>query len=121
MRNVCVNIFSASDADSSNGSKIDANQLVSASFAVRISDTDLDGTIKIQASNDQITSGTPRANFTPTNWVDIPDASVTVTNGVPSASLIVIPNMCFSWVRAVLTQTTPGTGTANVDMNALGV
>ena len=122
MRNVCCTIFSASDVDSSNGMKVDANQLVSASFQVIITDTDLDGTIKIQASNDpQVPSGSARSTFTPTNWSDIPNASVTVTDGVPSAGLIVIPNMAFSWIRAVVTQTTPGSGIATVNMNALGM
>lgn len=121
MRNVCQTIFSASDVGSTNGSQVDANQLVSASFQVRISDTDLAGTIKIQASNDPITSGSARMNFTPTNWSDIPNASVTVTAGVPSAGIILIPNMAFSWIRVSLTQTTPGSGTAVVNMNALGI
>ena len=121
MRNTCVTIYSASDLASGNGDKIDANQLVSASFQVRISDADFAGSIKIQASNDP-TLGVPRANFTPTNWSDIPNAAVTVTAGpVLSAGIILIPNMAFSWIRAVVTQTTPGSGTATVNMNALGI
>ncbi len=122
MRNVCATILSASDVGSTNGAKVDANQLVSASFQVLISDASFAGSVKIQASNDPITSGSNRANFTPTNWSDIPSAAITVTAGpVYSAQMIVIANMCFSWVRAVVTETTPGIGTATVNMNALGI
>lgn len=122
MRNICAQIYSASDATSGNGSKIDANQLVSASFQVIISDADFAGSVKIQYSNDPTGTNSNRVNFTPTNWNDIPSASITITAGpVLSAGAIVIANMCYSYIRAVVTQTTQGTGTAKVNMNALGI
>lgn len=120
MRNVCTNILSANDDVTRTGAKVDANQLVSASFQVLISVADGAGTVKIQASNDP-TLGVPRATFTPTNWSDIPNASVSVTAGVPSAGIILIPNMAFSWVRAVSVQSSAGTGVVSVNMNALGI
>lgn len=120
MRQTQVQILSGSDASSVNGSKFDVNQAVSASFQIIVSDTDLDGTLKLQFSNQICTPQTDRVNFVPTSWQDIPNASVVITNGVP-ASAIVIPNMCFSYIRAVLTQTTPGTGTIQVLMNYLSL
>lgn len=120
MRQAQVLILSGSDAASVNGSKFDVNQAVSASFQIIISDTDLDGTIKLQFSNEICTPQTDRINFVPSNWQDIPNTSVTITSGVP-ASAIVIPNMCFSYIRASLTQTTPGTGTIQVLMNYLSI
>ncbi len=122
MRNVCATILSVSDVGSTNGAKVDANQLVSASFQVLISDASFAGSVKIQASNDPMTADSNRATFIPTHWSDIPNASITVTAGpVLSAQMIVIPNMCFSWIRAVVTETTPGIGVATVNMNALGI
>lgn len=118
MRNTCVSILSAADTATVNGGATDANQIVSASFQSIFGDVTAVGTIKIQASNDP-TLGQPRANFTPTNWTDIPSASAAVAAGV--APLILIPNMAFSWVRAVYTRTSGGSTTVVVNMNALSI
>jgi hypothetical protein len=120
MRQAQVLIFNASNVSSSNGSKIDVNQAVSASFQIINGDTDLAGTIKLQFSNQICEPQTDRFNFVPTSWQDIPNTSVTITAGVP-ASAIVIPNMCFSYIRVVLTQTTPGSSTTQVLMNYLSI
>jgi len=66
------------------------------------------GTVKLQGSNDNITSGT-----TPTNWVDIPSASVAIT----AASQTTIPSQLISYmyVRVVYTFTSlTGTITSKV-------
>ncbi len=103
MRNVNCNILSAVDTSSQNGSQIDSNQLVSASFQAVFGDATAAGTLKIQASNDvaaiQYSSPT---SFTVTNWVDIPNASAAITSG--SSAVITIPNMCYRWIRAVYTR-----------------
>lgn len=120
MRQTQVLIFDADNSVSSNGAKFDVNQAVSASFQIVNGDVDLDGTIKLQFCNQICTPQTDRLNFVPTQWQDIPNASVVVTNGVP-ASAIVIPNMCFSFIRVVLTQTTPGSSSTQVLMNYLSL
>lgn len=122
MRNQCIAILKANDDVSRNGSQIDANQIVSASFQVLITagDTGAAGTVKIQASNDPIPSGS-RPQFVATDWSDIPNASVTVTAGVPSSGIILIPNMAFSFIRAVFVQSSAGTGVVTVNMNSLGI
>ena len=114
MRDLCISILSASDATSQTGAAVDANQLVSASFQSIFGDSAAAGTVKLQASNDAVVAPTQ-----PSNWSDIPSATATVTAGV--APLIVIPNMCFRYVRAVFTQTTPGSSNVTVKMNALGI
>jgi len=118
MRNINCNILSADDDTSQTGSKVDSNQLVSASFSVVFGDGTANGTIKIQASNDPFNARYNAVNnFTPTNWVDIPSMSATITSGSPA--IISIPNMAYRWVRAVWTRTSGGSTTINVNMDAL--
>lgn len=118
MRNAQVPIMTGTDVATKNGTAIDAGQVVSASFQITFSDTDIDGTLKLQACNDRVDNRNA-TNGQLVNWSDIPSASSTVTNGV--AAMIVIPNMAFSFIRAVLTATTPGTGTVTVNMNSLSI
>jgi hypothetical protein len=119
MRNVNVNVLSDTDTSSHNGGKIDSNQLVSASFAIYFGDSAANGTVKVQASNDICDYRNLAADFTPTNWVDIPNASATITSG--SSGLITIPNTCYRWMRVVWTRASGGSSTINVDMDALSV
>ncbi len=101
-----------------NGSAINASQLINASFQTINSDTDVEGTVKIQASNDLPPAG-QLAPFTPTNWSDIPNATSAVAAGV--GPVIVLQNMAYQFVRAVFTKTVDGTGTMSVTMNAQGI
>lgn len=109
--------LAASNASPQNGAAIDANQLVSASFAIYMGDATGTSTVKIQASNDLPTG--LRGTFVPTNWHDIPSASVaTVAN---TKALILIPVISFNYIRVVSTPTVNGSTTVNVSMCALGV
>ncbi len=120
MRDLNFTLVNAvSDAASFNSSKIDCSHVVSASFHIFFSDVAFAGSVKIQASNDPCGYGNLALDFTPSHWVDIPSKSVTATAG--GAFLIEIDYMKFRWVRAVVTQTTPGSGTVsiNVDGKAL--
>jgi len=118
MRVANINILSAVNTGSATGSKIDVNQVVSASFTVVNGDATAAGTVKIQCSNEIVTND-DRAIFVPSagSWVDIPNASSTIASGVGNA--IVIPNMCFSYIRAVFTRSGGGSSTITVNMNAL--
>lgn len=116
MRRLNVTVFSASNA-SGNGSQIDANQLVSASFHAFFSDAAAAGTIKVQASND-IPSDRGQTPFVVTNWVDVPSASVVVASG--ASALITIANSCYGFYRVVWTRT-GGAGTTTVNMEGLSL
>ena len=70
------------------------------------------GTLKFQASNDY----SQAANFTPTNWSDIPSATVTISG--TGAFLIPKTEVCYEYVRLVYTNT--GTGTISIVFKALG-
>jgi len=70
------------------------------------------GTLALQASNDD----SQAANFVPTNWSAIPNATVTVTGN--GSFLIPKTDLCYQWVRLVYTNT--GTGTISVVFKALG-
>lgn len=119
MKNVNCIALSAPDTASADGSQIDANQLVSASFAIIFGDATAAGTVKVQASND-ICNDRYQANaFTVTNWVDIPTQTATITTG--TSALLTIANMSYRWIRVVYTRTSGGSSTIVVNMNALSV
>jgi hypothetical protein len=118
MRNSQVQIMSDVNTGNITGAAQDVNQIVSASFCIVNGDATAAGTVKLQCSND-IVSNHSRVNFTPTNWCDIPNATSTVAAGVGPA--IVIPNMCFSYIRAVYTRSSGGSTTMQVNMNTLSI
>lgn len=70
------------------------------------------GTLKIQASNDEIQG----INTVPTNWSDIPSATIAVSGA--GAFLIPKIDLCYQWVRLVYTNT--GAGTISVVFKAIG-
>lgn len=119
MRQVCTTILSANADATRTGAAWDTNQMVSASFQFATADLTAAGTVKIQMSNDNpAPSGNSINNqFIPTNWSDIPNATSTIVAGVGPG--IVIPNMCFRYVRAVFTRT--GGAAANVKVLANGL
>lgn len=112
MRNVPVQILSAADTGSQTGSSFETQQIYSGSFCPVFGDTSATGTVKIQGSND-IPLG-PVAQFTPTHWNDIPNATSTIAAGVGPA--IVIPALNFQFIRAVFTST--GAGSTTIVVNA---
>lgn len=127
MRNIQATILNEDDDASKTGDAVDAGQLVSASFCAIFGDTDAAGTVKIQCSNwNPAASGyrasadgrTPRVPPEST-WCDVPNATTSITSGVGSA--IVIPNMAFSYIRAVFTSSNAGATTVEVQMNALSM
>ncbi len=101
-----------------NGSAINASQLINASFQTINTDTDVAGTVKIQASNDLPPQG-QLSPYTPTNWSDVPNATSAVVAGI--GPVIILQNMAYQFVRAVFTKSVEGTGTMSVTMNAQGV
>jgi len=121
MRNVNCIVLSAPDTASASGSAIDANQLVSASFQAVFADTSVAGTLQIQASNDIYNDryNFPEGKFQPTNWTNVPSGSATVTAG--ASALILLPQIAYRWLRVVFTESTPGTSTIQVNMNALSM
>jgi len=118
MRNINQNVLSAVDTASQTGGKIDASQLYSASFHAYFGDSGCTGSVKIQASNDPCAFGNDAVNFTPTNWVDIPNTSTNVTSG--GAILITLSQLSYRWLRVAFTYASGGSSTINVNLNALG-
>src|SRR5579859_1322918 len=102
MRKVNSTVLSAVDTASQNGSQIDSNQLISASFQVVFGDATAAGTLKIQASNDICNDQYQPATFTVTNWTDIPNATATIASG--ASALITIYQLSYRWLRAVYTR-----------------
>lgn len=95
-----------------NGPAVFAAQLFYVSFQV-VSPGTSTATYKLQASNDQ---GDKINGFVPTNWFDIPSATVTVA-GAGTAG-IAKTEICYNWIRVV--QTGAGTGAATGNLFGMG-
>lgn len=97
-------VLSSSDGSSANGTVLDTQLWVNASFQIYTGGVADSGTVKIQMSNDPVAAGySPGATLpTPTHWSDIPNASSTVTAGV--AAPITLTNISYRWMRAVYTR-----------------
>jgi len=119
MRNSQPVILNAADTQTQTGSAIWVGQIVVASFIPVFGDSTATGTVKIQASNEAPVG--PPVQYTPSNgsFADIPNATSTIASGVGPA--IVIPAMCFAYVRAVFTYSSGGSSTVKVEMNQSGV
>lgn len=123
MKNSSVTILSGPSTGNITGIAYNVGQIVSASFVPASgADATIAGTVKLQCSNDNpnsIGKGTQLGTaFVPTNWADIPNATSTIAAGAGPA--IVVPNMCFFFIRAVFTRT-GGTSSFQVIMNQLSV
>lgn len=105
-----VNVLSAADTSSQTGSAINVQGGVMASFVPVFGDVSANGTIKIQASNDIVPVG-----GTPSNWVDITNATSSIASGVGPA--IMLSYMCYAWIRVVYTRSSGGSTTISVNMN----
>ena len=96
------NVTAASNAT---GPTIDSSFLLFSSTMIIVTGT-VTGIVKLQGSNDY---GNSQSNFTPTNWVDIPNATVTLAS---ANAYIPTTQMCYNWVRVVFVAGGTGTVTA---------
>jgi len=126
MRNSQVTILSAPDTASQTSIAYDAGQMIAASFVAAFGDVTAVGTLQIQGSNDNPAISGYRqgaadgsVHFVPTNWANIPNATSVVAAGVAPA--ILIPAMCFSYIRAVYTHSSGGSSTILINMNQLSL
>ncbi len=119
MRNVNKTVLQGSDLSDQIGDQIDANQIISGSFHFFFGDITVDGTVKIQGSNDLYPGYIQASTFVVTNWVDIPNCDAPVVNG--ESIIIPIAQMAYRWVRPVFLRTGGGSSTVTCNMNAMGV
>jgi hypothetical protein len=110
-------IPSTSVTPSFNGAAIDTGQMLYISAqAITSGSSSPVFTVKLQASNDICTTGNQPTPFVPTNWTDIPNATVSVSaNG---STMIPKTEICYRWVRVVVTF---ASGTGNVAVNIFGI
>lgn len=111
MRQVNDNIIPFQAAATINSSQIPALNLFYCSAQITTTGSAA-GTLKLQASNDE-TNGLVTV---PTNWSDIPSATVSVSGA--GSFLIPKTDLCYQWVRVVYTNS--GTGNISVVFKALG-
>lgn len=114
MRNANINVISDLANANINGTQVDSNQLVSASFHAYFSNAQGAGTFKLQASNDIAPARNVTAidGFTVTNWVDIPNQSASITTG--TSAILTIANCSYRWLRSIWTSTATGAQTVAV-------
>lgn len=109
MRNVNTNCLTSTINQSVTGNTLDTNQWVAASFHAYFSTAMAAGTLKLQASNDINTTQYNTQGFQPTNWVDIPNQSATITSG--TSAILTVANSAYRWLRAIYTTSAAGTQT----------
>lgn len=116
MRYLNTPILDAPDTATINGSQIDSDALVYASFQIVFGDATAAGALKIQASNDVCPQGHLPSSFVVTNWSDVPNATATATVG----GVLLIPklDLTYRWIRAVYTRASGGSTTIAVNMMA---
>lgn len=99
---------------SSNSSAIDASYMQKISVQAVVTGT-VQGTCKLQASNDPFSDGTL---LTPTNWTDITSGSLTLSSAI---SFLLAPlDMCFGRIRLVYTATAAGNQTVTTVADVAG-
>jgi len=117
MRQLAYIPISAGDSSGSlTSGAIDAEQFYRASVIATFTDNASTGTVKLQASNDAPVGGN-MAPFTPTNWADIANATVSVSAGGTVA--VPVTELSHRWVRVVFTRSA-GAGTLTARLNAQG-
>lgn len=116
-----VNGIALSSADTGtgahNGVQLDSGQWYSVSFHAIFGDASATGTLKVQASNDEITN-TPN-DFTVTSWVDIPNATASIASG--AQALITVNPLSYRWLRVVYTGASGGSTTILVNFFAIAL
>ncbi len=110
MRPSCEVALNAVTGSASSPTAIPAQFLLSCSL--QVASTGLVGTAKLQFSNDKVQGSTQ-----PTNWTDIPSATVSVTGagvfGIPKTDL------AYEWIQVVYTNSS-GTGTLSANLHTYG-
>ena len=112
MREVNVNVIPVQIAATVNSSAVPALNLFSCSVQIAATGAAA-GTLVLQASNDETSVGYATV---PTNWSNIPSATVTVSGA--GAYLIPKLDVCYQFLRVSYTNT--GTGTISVVLKAIG-
>ena len=114
--NVPVAMLSDVDTKTVTGAAVFVGQIFAASFTSTFGDTAAVGVVKVQGSN-ETASRSNLATYIPsaTSWNDIPSATSAISSGVGPA--IVIPSLCFQYIRVIFTYTSGGTTTVVVNGN----
>lgn len=122
MQQFQLTIFNAEEVDASiNGSAIDASNLYSVSVQAIATGAMDSSTVKIQVSNDSPigNQGFSSSVWTPTNWADLTNATVTMT----AAGNYLIPktDLCYQFIRIVYTAVGSPAGTLTVKIKGMAL
>lgn len=116
MRQLLDKVLSAADASAdANGPAILAENLFNVSLQAVVTGTST-GTLKLQYSNDIVNPVIPTG--TPTNWSDVPSATVSITGA--GVFGIAKTDICYQFIRAIFVHTNGAAGTLTAIIKGLG-
>lgn len=117
MRQSLQNVFNEEDASAAvDSSAVFAANLLYCSVQV-VATNDAAGDLKLQFSNDIVD---PTLNITePTNWSDIPSATVAIA--APGVFAIPKTDLCYQFIRLVWTPDATDPGTISANLKVQGV
>jgi hypothetical protein len=118
MRAIPITVLNAGAETSATFEAIDVNQWFNVTAQVSFSDAAAAGTLKLQGSLDAPAAANLADDTTPTNWSDIPSASVVVAAG--ATSVIEKPDLNYMYLRVVWTRSA-GAGTMTVKVKGQSV
>lgn len=119
MKNMAIRVINHINSSGVNGAPLDCSNLFNVSVQAVSTGTPT-VVIKIQASNDPIIGCPLDANGAPVpqNWTDISGATVSI--GAAGSFLIPKLDICYQWIRVVMTSGSADTGQTVADLKALG-
>lgn len=117
MKSNVLQPLKAADASADQTAIIKAGQLIQCSLQCVVTGAST-GTLKLQFSND-ITDPTVPNGAAPTNWVDIPSASITVS--AAGVTGLVKMDLAYNYLRVVWTHNNGSAGTISVNLFAVSI
>lgn len=93
--------------------KVDSSNMSLASFQLILEDSETSGELRIEGSNQMVVGD--RQSFSPTEWSNL--AYVSINSG--KSNILVIPNLCCQFIRAVFVPTVEKTSSVKLTMNSI--
>lgn len=94
---------------------VDIQQVIKMSYQIVVGTGSIAGSVQAQISNDDTLQG-GRGVGTPTNWSNLGASTALSTSGV---TLVPQQDLCYRYLRFVFTDTSSGTGTANLNVQVM--
>ncbi len=94
---------------------VDIQQVIKMSYQIVVGTGSIAGSVQAQVSNDDTLQGS-RGVGSPSNWSNLGASTALSTSGV---TLVPQQDLCYRYLRFVFTDTSSGTGTANLNIQVM--